>query len=279
MRHIKILKFLSVLLLALFVSSSIYSVQVVKSDDNTQNAIGSTDKIEGTGKFLAYVVVWLMGFFLMFIVFCGILVGLFWLVWKVYKKLTEYNRGKHDFIYNTFTFDLIQCHYNYDKNLKKRNWKLFWLFWKRKPVFVETENGLEAIGGYHGETYRKNGFYMIGLYNKVTLFKYIGQIIIIPLDLKSKIVKKYNVNGEDAIIIKAEGIDRFIRDMYYLPLVKNPKKDKEFLDFSDKISESYLGVETYRDIITENLQKYREGIIKSVESNPQVHFKRRMPKE
>lgn len=265
------------MVLMLFFTSFAYSVQVVKSDDNVMTS--QEDKIQGTGKFLAYVVLWIMGATILFIIFCGILLGIFWIMWKVYKKLTEYNRGKHDFVYNTFTHDLTQCHYGYDKNMKKRNWKLFWLFWKRKPVYIEGDNGLEAIGGYHGETYRKNGFYLIGLYNKMGLFKYLGQIIIIPIELKDDVIKKYNVNGEHALIIKAEGIDRFIRDMYYIPLIKNPKSNKEFLDFSNKISSEYMEVETYRDMISENLQKYREAVIRSVESNPQVHFKRRMPKE
>lgn len=89
-------------------------------------------------------------------------------------------------------------------------------------------------------------------------------------------MSKVVINGQKIIVIDAEGIDQVGNtDFYFQPLLKDPNNNKEYLDFADKIHEDYFGKTIYRDIIKENLQQYREGIIKSVETNPNVHFNRR----
>ena len=117
---------------------------------------------------------------------------------------------------------------------------------------------------------------MIGLYNKLGFFKVLRQIIIIPIKFKDKIVRKEFINKKKVLILKCEGLDEVESTEYYLmPLIKDPKKDKEILDFSDYIHKEFFEKTTLRDTIKENLLQYRDGIIKGVEMNPNLQFKRR----
>lgn len=219
----------------------------------------------------------ILTFGIIFLIIVIILILLTWLLIKIWKKLSEVQRKQKHLIYDMFLFDMIQCHYGYDKTMKKRNWKLLFLFWKRRPVYIENQKGeLEIIGQYHGECLKKEGFFLLALYQKEGMFKWIGQVVVIPLKIKDFIVKKIDGDGKRTLILFCEGIDRIEgSDYYYIPLVKDRNNNDKFLDFSDMIHKEYIQLETYRDIIVENLSSYREGIIKSVETNPFVHFSRR----
>ncbi|MFW6173090.1 MAG: hypothetical protein ACOC5T_05040 [Elusimicrobiota bacterium] len=245
----------------------INAVQVVQKDP-TQ---------EGANEGLKSIVITVLSIGAMVLLLIAGIIIFAWILIKIWKKLSEHKRRKKSLIYDMFCYDISQCHYNYDTSMKKRNWKLLWLFWKRRPVYIENDKGqLEVIGQYHGECYKKEGFYLIGLYNKLSFFKYVGQVIVIPLDLKDNLVKKLDGDGKRTMFLSCEGIDRVEgSDYYFIPLIPDPEKKNSFVDFADKVHKEYIEIETYRDIITENLSSYREGIIKSVETNPFVHFGRR----
>lgn len=248
----------------------INAVQVIQKSGSETSQTGASEGFRS-------IVITILTMGIIFLFFVGGLILFVWVLVKLWKKLSEHNRKKKSLIYDLFAYDLNQCHHNYDTELKKRNWKLLWLFWKRRPVYIENVKGnLRIIGSYHGECIRKEGFYMVALYIKVSFLKYIGQIIIIPLELKDKIIKKIDGDGRRTFFLSCDGIDRIAgSDFYFIPLIPDPKKKNGYIDFSDKVHKEYIELETYRDIITENLSSYREGIIKSVETNPFVHFGRR----
>lgn len=244
--------------------SSAFAVQVVQNTPNKES--------EALGAGLATIVI---GVFIIGLLSLAFIVGFILVLMKIYKKLSEYRRNKSDFIYSMFSRDAMQCHTNRDKDMKFRNWKFLWIFWKRVPVFARTSDGLEALGMYNGEALKKESYYMISIFNKLTMFKAIDQIVIIPLSIKS-IVSKIVINGQKVIIIEADGIDQVANtDYYFQPLIKDPKSNKDYLDFADAIHKDYIEKTIYRDIIKENLQIYRDGVTKAVEANPYVQTGRR----
>ena len=245
-----------------------YAVEVVRRDELTN---------EGVSAGFRNIIILIFTLGVIFLLFVGGCILFIWILIKIWRKLSEHQRRKKSLVYDLFVYDLAQCHYNYDSKLKKRNWKLFFLFWKMREIYIETEKGsLETIGKYYGECKKKEGFYLLAVYNKVGVFKYVGQIIIIPYEIKDLIVKKIDRDKNRIMFLTCEGIDRLAgSDYYYIPLIKDPKKNNKFLDFTDQIHKNYIEIDTYRDIIIENLSSYRQGIVQSVETNPFVHFGRR----
>jgi len=151
-----------------------FAVQVSPVESINKDG-GASDGFKG-------IVITILTIGVIFLFFVGFMILFSWILYKIYVKLSELNRKKKHLIFEMFGYDLMQCHFNHDRDLKKRNWKLLWFFWKRRPVYIEKDNGeLEVVGMYHGECYKKEGFYLLALYNKLTFFKYVGQIIIIPL--------------------------------------------------------------------------------------------------
>ena len=208
--------------------------------------------------------------------FIFIVVGIFlYIIMKIYKMFVEYRRGKSDFIFKLYTQDLKQCNIGRNTQMKKRNWKLLWFFWKRKPVYMRNDKGFEVIGNYDGETYKKEGFYCIALHHKLGMFRNYDNIILIPLRIKNQLVSTISVEGNEVLVLDCEGIDQLGNtDYYYQPLIWNKDKSS-FIDYNDDIQKTYFEKSAYRDIIKENLQSYRENVIKSIEANPNVQHNRR----
>lgn len=248
----------------IFMSVSVFSVKVIEENNKQSSSSGGIFALILTFLAIAFISVALIGLIVIFLV-------------RIYKKLSDYKRRNKDFIYYDFEYQVSQLHINSDSQLKYRNPRRFWIFWKRMPVYLDTEDeGYKFVGFYNGEGYKKEGFYMIGLYNKMGIFKYINQIIIIPFSIRNS-VKKIFVDKKKALIIKAEGIDNVGNtDYYFIPLIRDTSNtDKEFIDFADYIHKNFFENIVYRDVIKTNLEQYREGVIKSVETNPNIHFKRR----
>lgn len=216
------------------------------------------------------------GFF--FFIFALIFIGIFvFIIWKIYQALSEFKRLQHDFFYSIFKNDKNQCHINRDYEMKYRNWKYLWIFWKRHPLFIKNkDNSYELIGTYNGECLKKENYYCIYVYNKLGAFQIYDYIILIPLVMKDKIVRKINLDGKKVIVIEAEGIDLVENtDYYYIPLIPDPKKSNEFIDFADLVHKTYFEKTTYRDVIKQQLQSYRENMVDAVETNPHIQTNRR----
>ncbi len=249
-------KLIILILMLIFCVTNVFSVQVVKQDNGVVTQDNSQLKT-------IVVMVFTIGTIAMFFVFSVLIFA--WILSKIYKKLTEHNKRKRDFMYDMFENDANQCHINRDTTLKFRNWKFLWFFWKRDPVWIDTgKNGMKVIGGYNGECIKKESFFLISVYNKLGFFKYIEQ----------ELLKEIYVGKKKVMILNCEGIDQVDNTDYYLiPLIKDRKGN--FLDFADMIHREYIEKTVYRDIIKEELLHYKIGITKAVEANPAVQLKRR----
>lgn len=194
---------------------------------------------------------------------------------RIYKSISEYTRKKNDFIFGLYKTDLAQCLRNSNPNMKKRNWKRLWFFYKRKPVYMRNKKGFDMLGMYDGECYKKEGFFCIALFHKLGIFKTYDNIILIPIKIKDELISTINVDGNQVYVLDCEGLDQLGNtDYYYQPLIWD-KTRKEFIDYNDEIHKNYFEKSTYRDIIKENLQQYRENVIKSLDANPKVQYERR----
>lgn len=262
-----IVKKISYIFFILFMTLNTFAVKVVDSTGNPSPEVSAGAQ----GVAVTILTFGILGFF--FVIFIFIFA---WILLKIWKKLTSYQR-KEDFLYSVFETNLNQTHINHDTLLKKRNWKFIWIFWKKNPVFIENEKGkLEVVGSYYGESLKKEGFFMLSVSNKLSMFQTIEQIVLIPLEIQDKIIKKIDVNGGRTIIIKCEGLDSILNvDYFLIPLIKDEKKKNQFLDFSNLVYKNFIEVTTYTDVINTTLMSYRKGITKSIESNPYIHFNRR----
>jgi len=268
-----LIKKLSNILLIVMLSISTFAIKVVQSDTPVNEAVNNP-ATQNEGLKSAVIMVLTFGF--IGILFCLAIFIFAWLLLKVWKKLTAYKREKN-FMFEVFTDNVNQAHINHDTKLKKKNWLFLWIFWKRKPVFIENSKGkLEVIGQYHGETLKKEGFYMLAVTNKISMFQTIEQIIIIPLSIKDKIIKKIDVDKGRTMIIRCEGLDTIENtDFYLIPLIKDENTKRDFLDFSNLVHKNFIEVTTYVDIINKNLMSHRKNVVQSVETNPFIHFGRR----
>ena len=265
-------KFLSLLFILLISSLNVFAVVVVQ-----QSADVKSPTEEAVTNILTYIIIALMGLF----IFSLFIILIAWIIWKITQYIQNLNKATYDFFYKIFEDYNQQAHINRDMRFKKRNWKLLWLFWKREPVYINAigHKTIEAIGFYNGECHIKENYYIIGIYNKVGFLKYQEQLLIIPNELKQYVMKP-TFNKKEVFLINCEGVDIMANTDYFLMmLIPDYKNDKNYLDYSDDIYKNFLEQNTYRDIIKENLQQYRDGIIKSVETNPNVHFNRRNPQE
>lgn len=252
-------------LLYLFLTSIplVNAVQIVQ-----QNGV----PVEETGSSLA---VFILTIFVMGIAILSFFLIFIFIILKIYKAISQHRRNKSDYIYKMYSQDYAQCHINRNTNMKKRNWKFLWLFFKRKPVYMRNESGFEVLGMYDGECYKKEGFYCLSLYHKIGMFKTYDNLILIPLKIKDLIISKINVEGKEVYVLDCKGIDQLSNtDYYYQPLIWD-KNRKEFIDYNDEIHEKYFEKTIYRDVIKENLQQYRENIIKSLDANPKIQYERR----
>lgn len=232
---------------------------------------------ETTNEGLRNVIVYIGGFFTLILFIVFVLFIIMMIIMKINDKIKEFNRKRKDFLYYNFEENSQFCHNNRDYIMKRRRKRTFFLTWKRAPIFVQNDlEGLKQIGEYNGETFKKEGFYLVSVYNKLHMFKVIETIIIIPLALKERIVKKVEIDGKRAMILDCEGLDEVgSTDYYMIPLIKDSKDKNKFIDFSDMIRKEFTEKIIYRDEIKELLQQSKDSTIKAVESNPNVQMKRR----
>jgi len=224
---------------------------------------------------LRTVIVWFFSALVMILGVALVIFIIIMIIMKVQKKIRDFNRKKKDFLYFNFEENLNFCHFNRDPELKRRSKRWFWLLWKRAPVYCNTANGLVQVGEYQGETQKKENFYFLAIHNKLSMFSTVDTIIMIPKEIEKTLVKKSYVNNKKVLLLECEGIDEVgSTDYYFQPLIKAPNSN-EYLDFSEKIRKTFTNIVTYRNILKEELQAHRSNVIDSVESNPNIHFKRR----
>jgi len=253
-------------------TASTYAVEVV---ENAGEQAGNTGGDPSGG--IRGAVIFIVTLMVMGVLVALVLLGFGWIVAKVYKKFAEENKKKRDFLYHNYLDNLKQCRKGADPKMKFRLKRYFGAFFRRRPVFIKKADGsYEKIGDYEGEGNKKESFHIIAIHNKTGIFKYECSILWIPNDLKNHLVEKFSIQKEKSVIINCEGVDNIAEREYNLmPLIPDPADRKRFLDFSQTIHDNYMQKVTYQSIIDEQLQSYREGMIKSIEMNPNLNMGRR----
>jgi len=249
-----------VYLMSIFCLNSVFAVQVA---EKTPSAIE-----QGFGVMVLTVLV-------MVVIGAVFILIFLYAIIIIFKKLSYHNRRNVDYRFEEFTLDNEQALMNRDRELKKRNWLYFFIFWKRSPVYAYTKNGAQMIGQYNGEVRKKENFYFISLHYKISMFKSIEKLLIIPHELEFSVQKLF-FGKNKVMFIECEGVDRFSNtDYYLLPLIIDRTNKQKFLDLTEIVKKSYIELNTYRNIISDNLGEFKQGITKAVEMNPNINYKRR----
>jgi len=210
----------------------------------------------------------------------GIIVGLIiFIIWFIVNKIREAKRKHSDLLYQKFTIEVSKCHQNRDSRLKKRNFKTFFLTFKRSNILLNTqEEGLKVFGKYDGELIEKDNFVLLSIYRVTGVFSREKDIIIIPYELR-KLLKKEKHGKNWELIIKAESIDEALNTDYYGQLVVKDNKDNDkLINFNEYIQEKFMKKYIMRQVIKDNLLDYKSSMDKAVEINPNVQVERKNPK-
>jgi len=211
----------------------------------------------------------------------GIFVGLIiFIIWFIVNKIREARRKHSDLLYQKFTIEVSKCHQNRDGRLKKRNYKTFFLTFKRSNILLDTtEEGLKVFGKYDGELIEKDNFVLLSIYRITGIFSREKDIIIIPYELR-KLLKKEKHGKNWELIIKAESIDEALNTDYYGQLVvKDNKNNDKLINFNEYIQENFMKKYIFRQVIKDNLLDYKSSMDKAVEINPNIQVERKNPKQ
>lgn len=253
------------ILLFIFLITSVFSLEVVNSNPNEEPA----SWIEGPSNFLFGTTIGL-----------SILIGLIllffaWIMIKLIKWFIEERKKKDNLEYYKFSLDMKQAIINRDRRYIKRRWWSLWILKKRAPIYAETKNGKKLIGYYEGEADKKEGFFIIALYQIYSIRRREKDVLIIPYKLKEIVYKK---NDDFSINLVCEGVDETLSSEYFsLLLIENPNKDskKVFLDYSNQVMEEYFKEYVYRDKIKNLIIESRENVLDATEMNANIQLARK----
>jgi len=205
-----------------------------------------------------------------------IVLGLiYWIVLKIYKKIKDIRKKKEDLEYYKYTMDLKMCHLNSDKHYRKKKAWTLWLFWKKADVYAVTELGRKFIGKYDGEAVKKEGFFLLSLEQKHSIFSSETDVVIFPYEISKQIVRR---NDDFTIDLHCEGIDEVMSSEYYsIPVFKNTGKDKKkiFADFSNMVMKDFFQEYVYRNVIKEQTKEYSDTVKEATEMNPNIQYARK----
>jgi len=209
-------------------------------------------------------------------VFIGIII---FVIYLITSKIKENKRKHSDLLYSKFLIELEKCHQNRDTKLKYRNWKTFFLTFKRSDIILDTvEDGIKVFGKYDGEVIIKDNFYLIAIYRVTGIFSREKDIVIIPYQLR-KLVKKERHNSKFEMIIGAESIDEALNTDYYAQLViKSHLDDNKLINFNEYIMDKYMRKYVMRQVIKEDLLDFKDSMSKVIELNPTINFERKNPR-
>lgn len=247
---------------------------VVSQNSGATSTIPQVPTKEGILSAVPWDLVWtIVGITILIAIVGGICL---WIGLKIYKKINEDRRKKTDLEYFKFKIDEKMCLINADKKYAYRTWYTLWLGRKRADIYAMTELGRKHIGQYSGEAVKKEGYYLLSLYQKYSFFDRETDVVIFPYDLSKSMIKK---NDDFSIDIVCEGVDEVLSSEYYsIPVISNIQSEQaenRFVDFSNQIMEKYYKQYMYRDVIKNNISEFREGIKDATEMNPSIQHKRK----
>lgn len=255
------------LLLTLLSFFSVNAVQVVENKPVIETAQNTTANL------IAGAVIMGLG--------VGIAIGIIiFIIYWIVKKIKESNRRHSDLLYGHFLIELEKCKHNRDEKLKKRNWKTFFLTFKRADIYLDTiEDGLKYFGKYEGEVIQKDEFLLIATYRSTGIFTRERDIIIIPYIMRT-LIKKDVRYKKYSMTIKAESIDETLNTDYYAQLViKNPKDNDKLINFHEFIYDKYMTNYVHRQVLKDILLDSKDSVEKAVELNPNIQTERKNPKQ
>lgn len=255
--------------ISFFLTSIIFGVSVI---ENKQLPINTTVK-SSSGISSAISGGIGMGLFL------GIFVGVVIVgIWLIIRNIKNNERKHNDLLYGKYKIELDKCLQNRDSRLKTRNWKTFFLTFKRADLLLDTTDGLKKYAYYEGEMIQKDKYLLIAIYRITGLFTRAKDIIIIPYQIR-KVVRKELINSKYVMIIKTESIDEALNtDFYSQCIFKDDRKDNELISFNDYIQKTYMEVFVLRQTIKDNLLDYKNTMDKAIEMNPNIQYERKNPK-
>jgi len=220
---------------------------------------------------------WIIIITLITVLICLIFGGLLWVALKIWKKINEDRRKKDNLEYFKYTNDLKMCIINADKKYIKRVWYKLWIGKKRAKIYANTTHGRKYVGDYLGEATKKEGFYVLGLYQVYSFFSRETDIVIFPYELSKQIIKK---NDDFTLDLLCEGIDEVMSSEYFsIPVFLNTgdkmRDEKVFADFSNLVMDKYFKEYAYRKVIKENIEEFKEGMREATEMNPNIQVERK----
>lgn len=266
-------KNLSFVLLTILLSVQVFALQV-NEVSNLPNA--SKDSSHS----IFTIIIFVLLIILVGVIFIGgFILIVVWLMTKFMKLFSDYQRANEDFFYRKFLQECELCHYGRDSQLIKRDWRFLWLFFKRTPLLIKTnDNKIKCVGYYNGESTKIMGLNFIAFTNKISMFKNKESILIIPQLIEKNIIKFYT-NNKKNIMIECEGIDEINNtDYFFQPLIISPDqnlKKREFIDLYNLMMRDYFEPTNYKAVINDSLDNFKEGIAKASKMNPhgQLHKK------
>lgn len=200
---------------------------------------------------------------------CAVFGFIFWIIWKIYKKINEDRRTKDNTEYIKYLSDVKICKINSDNRYIKKHWWSFWLLKKRAGVYIKTQFGRKFIGYYVGEAVKKEEFFIMAIEQKNSFFARETDVVVMPYKLMRQVYLK---NDDFTLDLVCEGIDEVLSSEYYtMPVFVNPdnKKSnkKDFIDFSSHIMDTYFKTYIERDATKEIIKEYRTNIKEATEMN------------
>lgn len=201
---------------------------------------------------------------------------IFWGAYTIYKKINEERRKKTDLEFFKFKLDEKMCVINSNKKYVWRTWYTLWFGKKRAKIYALTELGRKMVGEYNGECVKKEGFYLLSLYQKYSFFHREIDLVVFPYDYSKSMIRH---NDDFTIDLVCEGIDEVMSSEYYsIPVISNHlqnQREDRFNDFSNLVLEKYFRLYMYRDVIKNNISEFRENIKDATEMNPNVQYGRK----
>lgn len=200
-----------------------------------------------------------------------------WVALKIWKKINEDRRKKDNLEYFKYSNDLKMCLINSDKRYTGKVWYKLWIGSKRAKVYAVTTHGRKYVGDYLGEATKKEGFYILGLYQIYSFFNRETDVVIFPYELSKQLIRK---NDDFTIDLICEGVDEVMSSEYFsIPVFQNSgdkmKDDKLFADFSNLVMDKYFKEYAYRKVIKENIEEFKEGMRDATEMNPNIQVERK----
>lgn len=262
-----ILKLCLAFTITFYLSSIIFGVSVIENQplpiNNTSSSGLSSVVASGVGTGL----------------FLGIFVGVIILIiWLVIRNIKNNQRKYTDLLFGKYKIELEKCLLNKDSRLKYRNWKTFFLTFKRADIMLNTSDGLKKYANYDGEMIQKDKFLLIAIYRVTGIFTRDKDILIVPYQVRNR-VKKELINGKYVMLIQAESIDEALNTDFYSQLVfKDTNNNDNLISFNDYIQKQYAEVFVLRQTIKDNLLTYKNTMDKAIEMNPNIQYERKNPK-